>query len=115
MYQYQLQRPYKDRLNESTRIMRKYPDRVPVILEKDKNARIPDLVKSKFLVPNDITIAQFIYVIRRQIKLDAHQAIFLLINDTAPMTSDVLQDVYTKHKKDDGFLYITYTQENTFG
>jgi GABA(A) receptor-associated protein len=83
---------------------------------KDKNSKLPDLHKTKFLVPNDITVSQFIYVIRRHIKLESpHQAIFLLINDTSPMSSEVLQNVYIKHKNEDGFLYITYAFENTFG
>ena len=54
---------FEKRNNESTNILKKYPDRIPIIVEKYKNSKINDIDKCKYLVPKDMTIGQFIYVI----------------------------------------------------
>ena len=43
------------------------------------------------------------------------KSINLFINDTIPTTSQCLDLIYRLHKDKDGFLYISYTFENTFG
>ena len=43
------------RREESQKIRRKYPDRIPVVVEKVSNSSIPDIDKRKFLVPSDLT------------------------------------------------------------
>jgi len=66
------------RREESNRILTKFPERVPVILERsDKSMDIANLDKSKFLVPSDLTMGQFLYVVRRRLSLPKEQAIFL--------------------------------------
>tara|TARA_X000000950_G_C13449932_1_gene471482 strand:- start:98 stop:481 length:384 start_codon:yes stop_codon:yes gene_type:complete len=101
--------------NESKNILERYPDRIPIIVNKQENSLIPDIDKKKYLVPEDLTIGQFLYVIRKRIKLDAEQAIFLFVNGMLPSTSETMAKIYAKHKNEDGFLYITYSGENTFG
>ena len=46
------------------KIRAKYPDRVPVIVERLPKAQIDDLDKKKYLVPVDLTIGQFYFLIR---------------------------------------------------
>lgn len=98
-------------------IRAKHPDRIPVIVEKralDKS--LPDIDKKKFLVPSDLTIGQFVYVIRKRIKLEPEQAIFLFVRSGAlPPSAAALQSIYDRHCDEDGFLYMTYSGENTFG
>ena len=107
---------FEDRLQESTRIRNKYPERIPVICEKYKNNdTIPKLDKSKYLVPIDLTIGQFMFVIRKRIKLSSEQAIFIFINGTIPSTNAEIYKIYESCKDEDGFLYVTYSGENTFG
>lgn len=107
---------FSERTNESTQIIQKYPDRIPIICEKNiKNKTTPEIDKNKYLVPIDLTVGQFLYVIRKRIKLTPEQSIFLFINNTIPSTSQYLSDLYFLYKDQDGFLYITYSSENTFG
>ena len=108
---------HADRLHESTRILSKYPERIPIICEKMKhsNDNLPNIDKSKYLVPNDLTIGQFIFVIRKRIHLSSEQALFIFINGNIPSTNSLLSDLYNLHKESDGFLYINYSSENTFG
>merc|ERR1712014_20760 len=100
---------------EADRLRKKYPDRIPVICEKAEGSDIPDIDKKKYLVPADLTVGQFVYVIRKRIKLTPEKAIFIFVNDVLPPTAALMSSIYEEHKDEDGFLYITYSGENTFG
>lgn len=112
---FKAQNPFDKRKAEAQRIRAKYPDRIPVISEKAEKSSIPDIDKKKYLVPADLTMGQFVYVIRKRIKLPPEQAIFVLVNNTLPPASALMSDIYKSHKDEDGFLYVTYSGENTFG
>lgn len=86
-----------------------------VIVEKAEKSDIPDLDKKKYLVPADLTVGQFVYVIRKRIKLSPEKAIFVFVNNVLPPTAALMSSIYDEHKDDDGFLYIAYSGENTFG
>ncbi|MCO5550494.1 hypothetical protein L7F22_003981 [Adiantum nelumboides] len=103
------------RTAESARIRQKYPDRIPVIVEKAPRTDIPDIDKKKYLVPSDLNVGQFVFVIRKRIKLDAEKAIFIFVNNVLPPTAALMSSIYEEHKDQDGFLYVTYSGENTFG
>jgi GABA(A) receptor-associated protein len=111
---------YKERFDEATRkdqsikIRTKYPDRVPIIVEVIKDSNL-NLDKEKYLVPNDLTIGQFIFVIRKRMKINPTKAIFLFVNNNMPPSNALISIVYDEHKDNDGFLYIKVTSENTFG
>ena len=106
---------FPHRVIESKRIREKYPDRYPIIVCKGNNCSLPDIDKHKFLVPCDLTMGQFITVIRKRIKLRNDQAIFIFINNVLPPIAASLTNIYEEHKRDDGFLYISYNGESTFG
>lgn len=55
------------------------------------------------------------YVIRKRIKLSPEKAIFIFVGNVLPPTAAMMSSVYDQNKDDDGFLYITYSGENTFG
>jgi len=100
---------------EADRIRKKYPDRIPVICEKAAGSAISDIDKKKYLVPADLTVGQFVYVIRKRIKLTPEKAIFIFVNDILPSTAMLMSQIYEDYKDEDGFLYVTYSGENTFG
>ena len=108
---------FEQRLEESERIRKKYPDRVPVIIEleeRDGNT-LGTLDKKKYLVPQDLTVTQFVYVIRRRMKLNTETAMFMFIDKIlAPMDS-VMEHLYNEHKANDGFLYMTIAGDSAFG
>lgn len=107
--------PLEKRQAEAQRIRDKYPDRIPVIVQKAPKTDIPDIDKKKYLVPADITVGQFVYVIRKRIKLSPEQAIFVFVKNVLPPTAALMSSIYEDHKDEDGFLYVTYSGENTFG
>ena len=147
--------PLDVRKASSASIRAKHPDRIPVIVEKRQRDVAADIDK-KFLVPSDLTVGQFVYVIRKRIKLAPEQAIFLFVSSrhaaadrraaatvrrhaaappprraahAAPplaarraaaarishRSPRARSQVYDQHKDEDGFLYMTYSGENTFG
>ena len=115
MSQFKKDHPLEKRMSEAQRIRTKYPDRIPVICEKDERSDIPNIDKKKYLVPQDLTVGQFVYVIRKRIKLSPEKAIFIFINNVLPPTAALMSSIYEEQMDDDGFLYITYSGENTFG
>uniref|UniRef100_A0A8C9KWV8 Gamma-aminobutyric acid receptor-associated protein n=1 Tax=Serinus canaria TaxID=9135 RepID=A0A8C9KWV8_SERCA len=52
-----------------------------VIVEKAPKARIGDLDKKKYLVPSDLTVGQFYFLIRKRIHLRAEDALFFFVNN----------------------------------
>merc|ERR1712226_289281 len=100
---------------EAQKIRTKYPDRVPVIVEKVTGSVVDDIDKRKYLVPNDITVAQFMWIIRKRINMPPEKALFLFIDKVVPTSSMTMGEIYVDHKDGDGFLYIQYSGENTFG
>lgn len=111
-------RAFEERQEESARIRERFPDRLPVIVERATNrgaAAVPELDKSKFLVPVDLTVGQFVYVLRRRLSLPADQALFLFVHSTLPPSTALMRDVYAAHRDADGFLYVSYSGESSFG
>ncbi|CAB4252163.1 similar to Saccharomyces cerevisiae YBL078C ATG8 Component of autophagosomes and Cvt vesicles [Maudiozyma barnettii] len=106
---------FEKRKEESERITKKFGNRIPLICEKVEKSDVPDIDKRKYLVPDDLTVGQFIYVIRKRIQLPPEKAIFIFVNDTLPPTASLMSSVYQQYKDKDGFLYVTYAGENTFG
>lgn len=106
---------FEERVAESKKIMDKHPDLVPVIVERYKNCDLPEIDKHKFLVPRNFEVGKFHIILRNRIKVAPEQALFLFIDNTIPPVSALMNDIYEQLHDKDGFLYIVYTSESTFG
>ena len=131
--------PFEKRKAEAERIRQKYADRIPVCLssklvslsalsytflstsnsaflqvicEKVEKSDIATIDKKKYLVPSDLTVGQFVYVIRKRIKLSPEKAIFIFVDEVLPPTAALMSSIYEEHKDEDGFLYITYVLQH---
>jgi len=100
---------------EAIRILNKYPDRIPIILKKNEDSNISSIEKTKYLVPKDMIMSQFVFTIRKNLSIKSHEALFFIINNKVPTASASIGEVYLIDKDPDGFMYITYSNENTFG
>jgi len=48
-----------------------------------------DFTFYRYLVPADLTVGQFVYVIRKRIQLSAEKAIFIFVDNVLPPTGTV--------------------------
>ena len=111
-----------ENISESTRILSKYPDRIPVII-KTKNQKLAKMLKkNKFLVPKDLSIAYLLLSIRKQISMDKSKALFIFCDNTLISGSEMVNVIYNEYKykhnikqDSDNFLYLSIEEENTFG
>jgi len=112
--QFKKSKSFNNRKSEATKILLKYPDRIPVIVEVAENNPDLNLDKKKYLVPADLTVGQFIFVIRKRIKLPPEKALFIFFKSLPPSSAQ-LKTIYNQDKDKDGFLYATISEESTFG
>jgi GABA(A) receptor-associated protein len=114
--QFKANHSFAIRKAESEKIIHKYDGRIPIIVERENTCKVlPEINKNKFLVPSDLTVQQFHYVIRRRLELSANDAIYIFCGDSILSSSASLTSIYEKYRDQDGFLYIFYSGENTFG
>jgi len=110
------QHSFEARAAEAIRIREKFPGRIPIIVQRATRDKVlPTIDKNKFLVPAELTMGQFVFVIRKRITLPPEQALFVFCGDSLPTTGSLMREMYTKYCDNDGFLYMTYCGENTFG
>ena len=115
-WQFKEQHPLEERKIEAVSMISRYPDRIPVVVQCAPHGQINDIDKHKFLVPFELTIAQFIWYIRKRAKISANKSIFLFIRGKElPQAGSLMGEIYRDCKDEDGFLYIQYSGENTFG
>jgi len=115
--QFKQEYSFEKRKEVATKILHKYPDRVPVIVERlqdDTNSPLAN--KKKFLVPRDTTAAMLIIEIKKHLtNLQQDESVLILTNNLLITPTAMLGKLYEKYVDEDGFLYITYKVENVFG
>ncbi len=107
-----------ERKKESQRIRNKFPNRVPVLIEKKLHQQgIKNQHVKKYLVPSDFTMAQFSYVFRNKMKIKPEEAIYFFISESSTLcpNSYKMNQIDKEYKDQDGFLYMEWSLENTFG
>ena len=96
-----------------------YPQKVPVIIQKhkkDKNLQSND--KRKYLIPHDMKYSSLMITLRHRVfeNMPSSVALFLSTeNGTMLCHTDNILNIYDKYVDKDGFLYLYYCSENTFG
>ncbi|XP_039065939.1 gamma-aminobutyric acid receptor-associated protein-like 2 isoform X1 [Hibiscus syriacus] len=114
------------------------------LLKGRRRAMYLNLIRKKYLVPADVNVGQFVYVVRKRIKLSPEKAILIFVKNILPPTGEsnlvdppllfnfdvyhfakrcnanigaaaMLSSIYEENKDEDGFLYMTYNNKNTFG
>merc|ERR1712126_303892 len=108
-----------ERKADSAKLRSRYPGKIPMILKRNQTSEIPPIPKFKYLIPDELSVAQIISVIRKNIKsedFDETKSIFIIVDkNISPMVSTTAGELYQLYSDADGFLYVTYSGENTFG
>lgn len=110
---YKNSKSIEQRTKETAQLLKKYPTKVPVYIEIPKNDMF--LEKRKYLVDNDVNIMSLQILIRKSIKINSSEGIYMLVNKQLIPANTELGLLYEKNKSEDGLLYIHILKENTFG
>jgi GABA(A) receptor-associated protein len=102
------------RRDEAIRIRRKYPDRIPCIIQTI-DTTLPLLTKIKYLLPANATITDMLTVVRKHIRIKPYEALFLTCRNRVLSASTLCAFLYETERDEDGFLYLYYTKEQTYG
>lgn len=112
----------EERISESNRIIAKYPDYIPVII--DCSEKIGQLKKQKFLVPSEVSASHLLHSVRKQFETKKSDAIFMFCDDTMICPTTMMKTIYADYKTKnkitdkgdtDKFLYIDMNLESVFG
>ena len=107
----------EQRREEANRIIKEYNNRMPIICEPAPKSNLPFINKTKYLVPSDMTISQFQFIIRRRIDLSQNSSLYLMTPKGITLIGDkTIREIYNIYKdREDNFLYIYYDSELTWG
>jgi GABA(A) receptor-associated protein len=112
---YKREKTLEQRKEESSTILRKYNGHVPVIVDKDPRCQLPDIERQKFLVPSDLTVGHFYFVVRRRINLPPQEAIFIFVSRKMPSANQTMGQLYSEYHDEDGFMYCVYGSDQAYG
>ena len=108
----------EERKQRSNTLLSKYKDKIPVILEKsNRDKYLPIIGKNKLLVANDITVANVLQLLKKNLKINETISIYIMVSEKNIMLSgsQSMSYIYDSYKNTDGFLYLEYCSENVFG
>jgi GABA(A) receptor-associated protein len=123
-FHFQREVSFYDRQQSSASILERYPDRVPILCERNPRAGLPILQKKKFMVPRSLKMGELRQHVMHQLREENASAnagfrtpIYLTVGAKreAPTSIATLGDIYALHKDPDGFLYLRYDEETPFG
>ena len=115
-FKYKKVNTLEERKNEHQKVMQKNPGKIAIICEKSPKSHIPDIEKTKFLISEELNLAQFSAMIRKKLKMNKDEALFFLVNGKKSITGDSsMLEIYNTYKQEDGFLYIAYASEEVWG
>jgi GABA(A) receptor-associated protein len=93
---------------EAGKLREKYPDRIPVVVNTTGDLVIN---RSKYLVPDDLTLGEFIIVLRKRINIKACEAIYMFINGKIYPSNMQLKTICGESN----FIRVSVAKESTFG
>ena len=104
------------RREQSARLLSKFAPKLPVIVERART-RDPAIDKSKFLIDPHVTMAELLAIIRKRVQIQPSEGVYLFVNNELAPTNATVFEIYHRSQQinPDGFLYVTYCLENTFG
>ena len=116
-FEFKQKNTLEKRKEQFDKIKKEYPEKIPIIIERANNCSINKIIKTKYILSKSLTMAEFIKIIRTKLEIEPERALFFLANGKHTVSSnDSLGQIYDVQKdKEDGFLYMTYSEEMVYG
>merc|ERR1719482_2702021 len=80
-------------------LMADYPGRVPVFCKRGRRD-VPDIARSKFLVPGSMCCAEFKYMVHRQLRHGGNMGftdtIYLFLDNVSPKGGSTMSELYER-------------------
>ncbi len=102
---------FEDRKKKSSVLLTKYPDKIPVILEKSKKDKyLPKNNKTKLLIAHNMTVSNILTLLKNNTNINSTTSIYIMVSDKNIMLSgsQSIVEIYNNYKNTDGFLYLEY-------
>jgi hypothetical protein len=115
--------PLSERISESNRILSKFPNSIPVIIESKDEELLKKLKKNKYLVPSNVSASYLLSAVRKHLQLDSSKSIFMYCGSNIICGSEMIDSLYEDYKNkkklhdtnSEKFFYVYISCENTFG
>ena len=109
--------PLYERIKKCDELRNKYPNRIPCICERAKNANIAVLNNVQLLLPDDSSVSQLIFIIMRNLDLSETSSLFFVVDNKFSISGNqTMREIYSRHcDPEDKFLYISYAIEDVWG
>ena len=100
-------------------MLNKHPNRVPIIISSNS---FKEHGQHRFIVPNNITVSEFMKILRNKVSLKPEEAIFIFVKDKSlnndafmvPASSSI-ESIYNQYKDNNLVLNLIYEKEAVFG
>ncbi len=101
-------------------LINKHPNRIPVVISSKS---YKEHKANRFIVPIDMTVNQFMIILRNRTKINSTEAIFIFVKDYKTVAkkdiiapaSETIGSLYDKYKDDKLILNLVYEKEAVFG
>jgi len=105
-----------ERRDYAVQLMQKVKGHIPIILETTKDLEIPQNANKLMLVSGSLKVTGFLEFIRSKAKLDESMSLFLFADHKHLVKiSDLMGELYTKYRNEDGFLYLKIGPKQVWG
>lgn len=112
----------EERKEKSTELRKNFPKKIPVVIERIDtrgSEKLPLLKNREQQIGADMTLGEFVKtILRPSIKLQPDQALIVFIENELPAMSMMMSQLYHQYGEGvdrDGYLYISYIGQSTFG
>lgn len=106
----------EERQTQSFRLIKRFPSKYPIVIDR-ASRRDPIIDKNKYIIQADTTIAQLVYLLRKRMTLSPDKALFFFWDGTILSGNMTISQLHhlSNLKHNDGFTYLFYSLESTFG
>lgn len=109
---------FSERQKLASDLISHYRTRIPMIVERYPNSYAPQIRLKKWSIPRDFGFEKLMHRVRAEIdRLGPEESLFFFVSENGVMVPPTytIEQIYEKHKDKDGFLYLYYDIESTFG